>query len=323
MCPLEGYLTLNGESCNHKNDLYMKKCTKCKIKKELTEFNNCKQFKDGKDYNCKACVKERTNDWRNRIKKIEKVIPKTKICIKCKNEKKSCEFTKSSMKKDGLNPYCRPCDKIRARNSYIILKNEFITTKYGEEKLNIRRKKGRERYAKKVKENPELVKQKRRNYYDKNRNTILKKAKIKTREYYKNNKEIIIQKNKEYVKNRLKTDACFRMRKSLGCRIRNIIKKQNTKKVDKTINLIGCSLNELKTYIESLFTKGMTWENHGNNGWHIDHIIPCNNFDLTKKEEQYKCFNYKNLRPLWSTTEIAVKFGEDNNYIGNLNRDRY
>ena len=43
----------------------------------------------------------------------------------------------------------------------------------------------------------------------------------------------------------------------------------------------------------------MTWKNHGLKGWHIDHIIPCAAFDLTKEEEQKKCFHYSNLQPLW------------------------
>lgn len=43
----------------------------------------------------------------------------------------------------------------------------------------------------------------------------------------------------------------------------------------------------------------MSWENHNQWGWHIDHIIPCISFDLTNPKEIKKCFNYKNLQPLW------------------------
>ena len=42
---------------------------------------------------------------------------------------------------------------------------------------------------------------------------------------------------------------------------------------------------------------GMSWDNYGK--WEIDHIRPCASFDLSKPEEQYKCFNYMNLQPLW------------------------
>ncbi|GAF80419.1 unnamed protein product, partial [marine sediment metagenome] len=34
------------------------------------------------------------------------------------------------------------------------------------------------------------------------------------------------------------------------------------------------------------------------------HINPCAKFDLSKPEEQQKCFNYKNLQPLWAKDNI-------------------
>lgn len=56
----------------------------------------------------------------------------------------------------------------------------------------------------------------------------------------------------------------------------------------------------------------MSWDNYGD--WHIDHRKPCSLFDLSKKSEQLKCFNYTNLQPLWaidnlrkSKTKICIK----------------
>lgn len=71
-------------------------------------------------------------------------------------------------------------------------------------------------------------------------------------------------------------------------------------KSDKTINLIGCSAIELKDYLESLFIDGMSWENYGSRGWHVDHIRPCASFDLSDPEQQEECFHYTNLQPLWA-----------------------
>ena len=59
----------------------------------------------------------------------------------------------------------------------------------------------------------------------------------------------------------------------------------------------------------------MNWSNHGTI-WEIDHIIPCDSFDLTKLEEQEKCFHFSNLQPLFKTTEIAESLGYKG-YIGN------
>ena len=46
----------------------------------------------------------------------------------------------------------------------------------------------------------------------------------------------------------------------------------------------------------------MSWENYGK--WHIDHIIPCNIFDLTIPSQQEECFNWKNLQPLWAADNL-------------------
>jgi hypothetical protein len=63
------------------------------------------------------------------------------------------------------------------------------------------------------------------------------------------------------------------------------------------MDLIGCEPEELKKHLENLFVDGMTFENYGE--WEIDHCKPISSFDLTEIEEVKKCFNYKNLQPLW------------------------
>lgn len=69
----------------------------------------------------------------------------------------------------------------------------------------------------------------------------------------------------------------------------------------KSLELLGCSIEECRKYLESKFLPGMTWKNSGNgkNKWNIDHIIPCSAFDLSYYEQQKLCFHYTNLQPLW------------------------
>lgn len=107
--------------------------------------------------------------------------------------------------------------------------------------------------------------------------------------------------------------------------IRNLRNRINSslmglEKSKPTKELLGCTIDFLKEYLEFKFTKGMTWGNRGIHGWHIDHIRPCTSFDLSDPEQQKLCFNYTNLQPLWATAEVAMKYGEGPEYIGNLEK---
>lgn len=85
----------------------------------------------------------------------------------------------------------------------------------------------------------------------------------------------------------------FRILQSCRSRINNIV----ITKTNRTIKLMGCSSNFLRAWLEFQFTSSMSWENYGAY-WHIEHVFPCASFDLTSKDEQYKCFNWTNLKPL-------------------------
>tara|TARA_Y100001938_G_C8043698_1_gene407605 strand:+ start:221 stop:901 length:681 start_codon:yes stop_codon:yes gene_type:complete len=99
-----------------------------------------------------------------------------------------------------------------------------------------------------------------------------------------------------------------RIKDSLRCRVGDAFraaKKQgfNAIKKTKTLNLLGAeSWEQVQYHIESYFSEGMSWDNHGE--WHIDHHKPIDwfikNKDFTKEEVQKECFNYLNLRPLWA-----------------------
>lgn len=93
-------------------------------------------------------------------------------------------------------------------------------------------------------------------------------------------------------------DLDFRMKDVLRKRMRNAL--LGLTKTSRTMDLLGCSLEELKQHLEMAFREGMSWENYGKFGWHIDHIIPCSSFNLSDPEEQKKCFHFTNLQPLWA-----------------------
>jgi len=161
-----------------------------------------------------------------------------------------------------------------------------------------------EKYKKRNKEkynnNKEKFSQQNKDYYMRNKD----KVKEINKNWAKNNKLKDSQRRKKYVKTKSKNDPNFKIRTRLRTRMNLALFGEQYAKADKTFNLIGCSPSQLKSYLESLFQEGMSWDNYGVYGWHIDHIIPCASFDLTNPEQQRKCFHYTNLQPLWAVDNL-------------------
>ena len=127
-----------------------------------------------------------------------------------------------------------------------------------------------------------------------------KDQKIKNqKEYREINREKISETKRIYVNKRVKIDIQFRLKRLLRTRLYGAI-KQNTK-VGSAIDDMGCSVEDLKAYLESKFIAGMTWENWGKKEgqWSIDHIVPLSSFDLTDREQFLLACHYTTLQPLW------------------------
>jgi hypothetical protein len=106
--------------------------------------------------------------------------------------------------------------------------------------------------------------------------------------------------NLKYTLKRLHSNIQARLAHNLRSRIRGVLKVTNSKKHSGLIDLLGCTAQELKFHLESKFQEGMTWDNYGRTGWHIDHIKPCISFDLNDPAQQKQCFHFTNLQPLWA-----------------------
>ena len=137
-----------------------------------------------------------------------------------------------------------------------------------------------------------------KNYYLKNKEKENKRCRL----YKLKNKEKIRKTVNAYYRRRRKTDMGWRILMNIRTRINHAL-KGTVKKSDKTRKLIGISIEGLVKYIEGKFKPGMSWEKR--HLIHIDHIKPCSSFDLTKPEEQAKCFHYTNLQPLWARENIV------------------
>lgn len=163
------------------------------------------------------------------------------------------------------------------------------------------RKTNKDKIKKYLEIHQEQIKERNKKY----RKTRIIKHHKQCREYYLIHKNEIFKRMKKYFKKRRKIDTNFKLRCYLRNRMYSALK--GICKSKRTIDLLGCSIDFLKQHLELKFKPGMFWQNYGK--WHIDHKRPCASFDLSKPEEQCKCFNYTNLQPLWAEENLSKNDG--------------
>ncbi len=144
-------------------------------------------------------------------------------------------------------------------------------------------------------------------YYSKNKENISKYQK----EYYVNNKEILNEYKKNWFNEKYKSDEIFKLKNSIRTLIRTSLKKSGFEKKSKSVDILGCDIEEFKIYLESKFEDWMSWDNYGKykgypkSGWEIDHKIPLAS---AKTEEDIINLNhFTNLQPLCGYINRNIK----------------
>lgn len=170
--------------------------------------------------------------------------------------------------------------------------------------LSLRRKS----YWKNVEHNRSLLRASRARHVEQRRRRSL--------EWYYANKEKAQNDHREWCRaNRDKTNAykrkqmrhiAFRVYSTTKHRIWHGVHTRKTKP-SKVSNLLGCSKEFLIGWLEQQFQPGMSWDNYGRYGWHIDHKRPLSSFDLTDPTQQKICFHYTNLQPLWWRDNLSKR----------------
>jgi|LakMenEpi03Aug12_release.lakeMendotaPanAssembly.Ray.scaffolds.fasta_scaffold630888_1 hypothetical protein len=213
-------------------------------------------------------------------------IMNTKICSKCLVEKSYSEYHKNKSTRTGVSSYCKLCA------------NQYKSKSDRREKAKAREKEYRI-------ENKDSIKIRRKlqtssQKYKDTRRIYRAKTRDKAREYERSYREANKDKINSNVRKRQMTDVQFKIKHSLRSRLYKTVTGKN--KSISVMNLIGCDIQFLLSYLKDMFTEGMSWDNYGE--WHIDHILPCSSFDLADIEQQKICFNYKNLQPLWAEDNL-------------------
>jgi hypothetical protein len=195
-----------------------------------------------------------------------------KVCRICKKEKSLASFQKRKKSKDGYSNECKCCS------------SEYQSNYRENNKKKIKEK--NKQWRENNKEKSDAI-------YAKYRKTE-KRRKV-SREWARKNRKHITDSWRE----RYNNDIEFNLQIKLRRRIHSSLKNRKITKSNTNIKLLGCSYADLKKYIESKFTPGMTWDKVLKSEIHLDHIIPVDNFNLFDVEEQKRCFHYTNLQPLW------------------------
>jgi len=209
-----------------------------------------------------------------------------KVCSKCKVEKGVCEFGKSNKTKSGLRSECKNCRKLYESE------NKEKISEYQKKYYNINREKKLTYQKKYYENNYDNILFYQKNYYNNN----LEKKLNYSKEYRYNNIDKIKFYRKIYEKENRQNNFLFKLKQNVRHRVREFLKQKNIRKKSRTFELVGCTPEFLKKYLETKFTKGMAWDLMGVY-IHIDHIIPLSS--AKTEEELYKLCHYTNLQPLW------------------------
>lgn len=300
-----------------------KKCYKCP--NLLTDDNKVKGRNVCKDCNKIIChenyVKFVQPSILAKIEAKSKVPKKCNYCptilndenkVKGRNQCKSCQyrlrkehdmkrFSENSGIFDGIKT-CSKCPKILTIEN--CTKHNLICKECYNKSCNEYKKNNKEKVSKNHKEYYEANKEKHAKYYKKhykdNKDTYMKN----NAKWRNENREQIKEKENE----RLRNNPIARLIRNCRFRIWSMLKKNKNKH---TCEFLECDKNFLKKWLEYNFTEEMTFDNYGTY-WHVDHVIPCSRFDLSKEEDINNCFRWTNLQPLRGDINISKQDKIDN-----------
>ena len=202
-----------------------------------------------------------------------------KVCYKCKRELDNYFFGKLKSSRDGYRYDCKDCRKkynISVREHTKLKNKEYYET------------------------NKDIVLKTNKKYRENNKENIsLHRKEYRNREevklYNKEKQKEYLETRKTNIKNRRLTDLDFKMCEVLRAKLHRGLKGYNTS----YMKILGCDIDFFKKWIEYRFDNSMNWGNYGVY-WHIDHILPINQFDLKNDNDIHICFHWTNLQPLYS-----------------------
>jgi hypothetical protein len=255
-------------------------------------------------------------------------ITNEKICTKCLTPKSLDSFRLN--KKGKYSSSCISClNKARIilskaqyhRDPEYRKKNTIRSMEYQKtvpEKTKVWRKKWSDNNRDKInkfgrkyyQERLEYFKDKSKKYHRKRwdsdseyRERVNNSSKERFQKLYYNDEEFkkkTVDKAVNYHRDRYKTDELYKFKTDIRKVVYSAFKRKGHDKDFKSRQILGEEWSVIKDYIESQFSEGMTWDNHGE--WVFDHKIPIS---ICKTVEETIILNhYTNFQPLWAKDNL-------------------
>lgn len=266
---------------------WVKQCSKCRETKPTEEYHRCAILPDGLSFQCIACHRAR-----RMVKpeaKAAMMASGIKRCCRCKETKPLEHFPESKHTNSGYSARCKPCCAIiskQVRDGWDEDKKRVVREQKRRDAYTDWAKRGKAKSHAKLMADP-IRAAKRAEWY----RTNYRKPEVRAARLAKE-------------KERCATDMAYKMRRRLGCLTREFV--EGHRKSGRSMRLLGCSPEEFKRHIESQWTEGMSWENHGGGKecWSLDHIVCCALFDPSQESHQHACMHYTNIRPMWHVDNV-------------------
>ena len=144
--------------------------------------------------------------------------------------------------------------------------------------------------------NAASIRERKAKYYQDNKDHIRERQK----KYEQENKDKIRERKSRYQAQKRNADPIQRLKDRIRNRVRKALGRGDSRTTKRTMEMIGCSWDHLRSHIESQFTGGMSWERFSE--IHIDHIKPLSSASTC--EEMLKLCHYTNLQPLWAADNL-------------------
>lgn len=213
---------------------------------------------------------------------------------------------------------CPKCGCTQVQDQYFSINRKGLYKKTCNKCLEwgkMYREDNKERAKQYYEDNKDRAKQ----YYEDNK----ERAKQQMKQYREDNKEKSKQYYKQYYEDNRHhcehnapkrickiCDPQGHLRNVVSSRIRKALKSDKT---DRSIEYLGCTIEEFKKHIESQFKENMIWDNFGD--WHIDHIVPIKykkDGQNPTIEDVIERLHWKNTQPMWAKENIV----KGNRFIG-------